>query len=327
MKKILLMTVMVLFASAMDAQTHYSISANIKAVDNSMVYLFDLSNATKVDSAKAVAGKFVMKGTVNEPTYGILVAAGGGRFQLPLWIDAEPLSLTDDPAMTKGSEVNKRLSATLAEIEKHNHDRAGMNAFLEKTLEENKSNVIPVLLLTFFSQEMQLDYLDKYLAQYTAYNNNPLMKRVQTEMDARHKAAVGAQAPEFTLNDVDGKAHTLSSYLGKGYVLIDFWASWCGPCRAEMPNVKKAYEQYAAKGFNIVGVSLDNNLDAWKGAITSIGIKWTQLSDLKGWKGDAVTLYGVHGIPATFLVDPQGKIIAKDLRGDELLSKLAEIYK
>lgn len=326
MKKILFMTVTVLFASFTYAQTRYSISMNLKAAGNEKVYLYDMEKGAKIDSAKTVAGKFTMKGVVKKPTFGIIVA-DKGRIQQPLWIDSTPLSLSDNPLMTKGSGVNKKLAVLLKEIEKFNKNQAGLEVFLKKTLEENKTNVIPVLFMAFFGQGMNADYLEGYLKNYTAYDENPLMKRVRTEMASMLKTAIGSAAQDITLNDVDGNPHALSSYLGKGYVLIDFWASWCGPCRAEMPNVKRAYETYSPKGFNIVGISLDNKLDAWKGAISSIGIKWSQLSDLKGWQSAAADLYGVRAIPATFLVDPQGKIIAKNLRGEELLSKLAELYK
>ena len=125
---------------------------------------------------------------------------------------------------------------------------------------------------------------------------------------------------------MDGKTVTLSSYKGK-YVLVDFWASWCGPCRGENPNVLAAYNKFKSKNFTILGVSLDENKDAWKKAVDKDGLPWTHVSDLKGWKSDAAAIYSVHSIPANFLIDPTGKIIAKSLRGAELDSKLAELLK
>jgi len=326
MKNILFTAVMAFCAFGVNAQTNYSISVDVKAAGDGMAYVYDISNGTKLDSAMAVSGKFTIKGTVKEPAYGMIVANNGG-FQKPFWIDSTPMSFTEDAALTQGSDVNKRLAVVLKEMERVEKGELDMNTFVKKTLEENKTNVIPILFLSFFNANMDVNYLDGYLKNYTAYDANPLMKKLKVDMDAMRKSAVGAMAKDIILNDVNGKPQKLSSYLGKGYTLIDFWASWCGPCRAEMPNVMKAYETYSPKGFNIVGISLDNSLDAWKGAITSIGIKWVQLSDLKGWQSAAADLYGVRAIPATFLVDPKGKIIARDLRGEELLNKLAELYK
>lgn len=134
----------------------------------------------------------------------------------------------------------------------------------------------------------------------------------------------GMEAPEINLPDVSGKNIALSSLKGK-VVLIDFWASWCGPCRKEMPNVVAAYKKYKSKGFEIYGVSLDKNKDAWVEAIKKDGITWIQVSELKYWDSEVVKTYNIQGIPFTVLLDKEGKVIAKDLRGDALDAKLKEI--
>jgi thiol-disulfide isomerase/thioredoxin len=130
------------------------------------------------------------------------------------------------------------------------------------------------------------------------------------------------------MNDVNGKPVSLDSYKGK-YVLIDFWASWCKPCREENPNLVKAYEKYKSKGFNVLGVSIDgaSQKAAWIAAIQKDGLSWTQVSDLKGAANEAAVLYGVESIPQNFLVDPNGKIIARNLRGAGLNEKLAGVFK
>lgn len=146
------------------------------------------------------------------------------------------------------------------------------------------------------------------------------------QIEAARATSVGAIAPDFTQNDVNDKAVSLSSFKGK-YVLIDFWASWCGPCRAENPNVVEAYNQYKDKNFTVLGISLDNpgKKEAWLGAIEKDNLKWTQLSDLNGWNNAVAKQYGIRSIPQNFLVDPNGKIIGKNLRGEELHKKLKEI--
>lgn len=137
------------------------------------------------------------------------------------------------------------------------------------------------------------------------------------------RTAIGAVAPDFTQKDPSGKPVKLSDFLGK-YVLIDFWASWCGPCRSENPNVVKAYKQFKNKNFEILGVSLDNPnaKSAWLKAIETDKLTWPQVSDLQGWKNSAARLYGVQSIPQNFLLDPKGVIVAKNLRGEQLIATL-----
>ncbi|MFM1775776.1 MAG: hypothetical protein RJA53_1386 [Bacteroidota bacterium] len=167
-----------------------------------------------------------------------------------------------------------------------------------------------------------------YKALSESARATPSGKAFAEKIVTAKKTAVGAMAMDFTQNDTLDVPVSLSSFKGK-YVLIDFWASWCGPCRQENPNVVKAFQTYNAKGFTVLGVSLDQPgaKDKWMKAIHDDNLTWTQVSDLKYWDNQVAKQYGIQAIPQNFLVDPAGKIIAKNIRGEELSSKLATIFK
>ena len=175
----------------------------------------------------------------------------------------------------------------------------------------------------YYTPEELAPVLEGYIA---AFPTNARLQQIKKHNDLTLETSVGKQFKDFEMADVDGNMHKISEYVAANKVtLIDFWASWCGPCRAEMPAVKAAYEAYGKKGFGIVGVSLDNNKDAWVAAIESFGANWAHLSDLKGWGCEGARLYGVNSIPATVLVAQDGTILARNIRGEEIQKKLAEL--
>lgn len=147
------------------------------------------------------------------------------------------------------------------------------------------------------------------------------------EKNAAMKAFVGQRFTDLEMLDTDGNSHKLSEYVGNGHWLfVDMWASWCGPCRAEMPHVVAAYEKYHKKGLEMVSISLDNQKEAWVKAITALNMPWTHLSDLKGWQSIVCDVYKVWAIPDNLLINPQGEIVARNLRGETLHEKLKEIF-
>lgn len=166
-------------------------------------------------------------------------------------------------------------------------------------------------------------YTKEYRALYSKYEGQ--VKQQSETQRTSESVGIGKQAPEIDLKNPEGKSIKLSSLRGK-IVLLDFWASWCGPCRMEMPNVVAAYNKYKNKGFTVYSVSLDKEASAWKNAINGLGMTWeNQVSDLKWWQSEAAIKYGIQGIPAAFLLDKNGVIVAANLRGDALDQKIGEL--
>jgi thiol-disulfide isomerase/thioredoxin len=179
-----------------------------------------------------------------------------------------------------------------------------------------------------FDMSADFEIIDKVdAAMFKTYPKNPFVNQYHQQVEIERKTAIGASAPEIALADPQGKIRKLSSLKGK-VVLIDFWASWCGPCRKENPNVVNIYGKYHDKGFEVFSVSLDKERGSWLAAIAKDNLIWPDhVSDLKYWKSEGAAAYGVTSIPFTVLIDKKGKIVAKKLRGEELESKVKELCK
>jgi len=198
---------------------------------------------------------------------------------------------------------------------------------LKQFIKANPGVFTSVFVLNNYATTMDLNELENLYASLSPkYKETKSGRSIASVIEARKITAIGKIAPDFTQPDTIGNAVKLSDFRGK-YVLVDFWASWCGPCRAENPNLVKTFNQYKDKGFTVLGVSLDQpgKKEAWLAAIHKDELTWTQVSDLKFWDNEVAVLYGVKAIPANLLLDKEGKIIAKDLRGADLEKKLAEV--
>lgn len=193
-------------------------------------------------------------------------------------------------------------------------------------VDNNDSYIAPFLIKAYLYYDMEYPALDSLLSEISpAIQSSKDYQKLVERVTTLKSVAIGMPAVDFALNDTTGNPISISSFQGK-ILLIDFWASWCGPCRRENPNVVNLYNDFKDKGFEIIGVSFDESRSKWIDAIHQDQLTWPHVSDLKGWSSAAGKLYAVNSIPATVLLDRDGKIIAKNLRGDALRKKLEEIY-
>ena len=340
------------------AQVKYSVSGTY-AENGKKVYLKDELTEKNIDSTLVAEGKFSFTGTADKDAL-MAVKTKGRSWTTQFFNDGTPVTINLNDSTLKGSQQNERLAKINYEMEQPRKRFAAkvgnlteadiearadelseeMNKMIKElttraisTFKENRNSLIPVAFAGYYFFENGVETYDQLVKEGVVFANHPYLKKMRDEVeeatkpkDGEKTAFIGQQFTDLEMADPDGKMHKISELVGEGkYVLVDFWASWCGPCRAEMPNVLEAYNKFHDKGFEVVGVSFDQKKEAWVKAIGQLKMPWLQISDLKGWQCAAAPIYKVNSIPDNILIDPQGKIIDRGLRGKPLHSRLEKL--
>lgn len=351
MKKAFLFSCVFVAMMASCGNTGYTVNGTIAdTTDGTYVYLYSgtTRSAQVVDSAKVENGTFCFKGNQEVAEMRTISC---GKQKAVIALENANLSLDLQNGMCSGSTLNETYATYLAKEESLNTQLkalgkkvdAGdlteeeakeaygklfeeMSAYELQFTKENIQNCVGVYLYRNVFYELSDEENEALMAQIPERLKNETIEKFEQNIAVRRKTAVGQPFIDFTMNDPEGKTVSLGQYVKQNkYTLVDFWASWCGPCRAEMPNVVETYAKYKDKGFGIVGVSLDSDLDSWKKAIEALGITWPQMSDLKYWNCAGAAEYGVMSIPSTVLISQDGIIVARDLRGADIAKKLDEL--
>ncbi len=364
MKNVLL-TAILAIAFVACQQKNYKIEGTIADLAEGQAILKKVENGrpVSIDTAAIVEGKFTFTGSEEEPQI-YLIYIDDNRIPTMFFgenknitITAEDVTKLND-AKVEGSPITDIYTSLIKEMpgkerleQLQKEYQAAMSASDQATMEalrteanemaeeqkayfiqfikDNTSNIVGANMALQAASEFEYDEFKELVSQFeTNLGDHMYVNELKKALEPMEKAAeaekataIGEVAPDFTLESIDGEPVSLSSLKGK-YLLVDFWASWCKPCREENPNVVKAFAEFKAKGFDVLSVSLDRDSAAWKQAIADDQLTWNHVIDAQG---DIANTYGVQGIPFTLLLDKEGKIIAKNLRGEELTAKLTEL--
>jgi peroxiredoxin len=352
-----LFTLFLLFPIAVFAQTSFTISGKVAGAPDSTVVRINSAQDQSLLASGLVKGEsFTITGQVAEPSL-YMIAIGNAAPQ-HIYIENTKINVKGSVAEIHNlsiegsashkdfndfklifsplmSELNSIVAAINQEQDQAKKDklmpvyestRKKLNSEVGKFVAAKKGSFVSPFLM-FVTGQVTDDFVEmdkNYQLLDEKIRNSQIGKSLSQYIDYNKVGAIGSSAIEFVQNDTAGNPIALSSFRGK-YVLIDFWASWCKPCRLENPNVVNAFKKFSNKNFTVLGVSLDKEKEPWLQAIKKDELTWTQVSDLQFWNNAAAQLYHVSGIPQNFLVDPNGKIVGKNLRGADLEAKLCQL--
>lgn len=338
-----------LLCSCGDGRDGYTVEGTVSGSDRT---LYLCVKEAACDSARMEKGTFRMRGSVAQPEIALLSDARNGAGTLhtivflepgrivivPDSTDEERFFATGTPsndAFKRFAEVQEALigeyrNPATSDERRRQIAEEEMAGLANRMMDENLDNLFGVMMLMesayhgLSGQEM----LDEIARFSPAMQQTEMLTGLKAQAEKLTRTAVGAPYVDIAQPDADGKVVTLKSVVenpANRYVLLDFWASWCGPCMGEVSHLKRTYDAFHKKGFEIYGVSFDSSRDAWLNAVRENGMTWIHVSELKGFENPAAEAYAVQGIPTNLLIDHEGRIVARDLRGEELYEKVAEL--
>jgi len=309
---------------SVSAQTKLNVQGRVVNTTAVKVYLQKFNNKmfTTIDSTQVNGGKFSFKTAVELPElYGVTL----NKDKSPLYVFLDDKATTinlDSASYYKNSTVSGSVAQSLFD-----QYRKTKEVKIEDFIKENPSSIVSAYVLyREWSYRLTPAEIEQNIALLNrSLDKTPYVQTLKALVPVLRSVQPGNRALDIELPDANGRKVKLSDHFGK-YLLVDFWASWCPPCRAENPNIVKLFQKYKSKGFDVFGVSLDKNKASWLKGIKDDHLDWTQVSDLQFWNSAGAKVYGVRAIPANVLIDPNGVIVARNLYGAELEEKLEEIF-
>ena len=349
MKKLTLSLIFAAAFASCTSNNSYTITGKFDNYRTDMVWLMDRDNV--IDSVATSDGSFTFKGTIQEPVFAYVIDNPNmrganlackfilepGKMKMSGVLDYETYVMNGTPANDKMAAFSKK-EIELTKYYEENEEKEGIqdeiNAkyteMLMEGIKESYDNLFGLSLMSDLSYELEPETVLEMLDNFSnGLKENPTWLKIRQGAEKKMKTSTGKDYIDFSQESINGGMISASKVIGESdakYVLIDFWASWCGPCMGEVPYLKETYSKYSKKGFQILGVSLDQNGDSWRKAVKDNDMNWIHVSDLQYWNNAAAALYGVNSIPANFLIDCRtGKIIATSLRGANLEKKISEL--